>query len=104
MASALESKKAATLILGTDIEIHRVKYKCNSCNQVFEKLEIGGVRQEKHDCGGSLEVVESKDMLEELVELAEASNTEIVFVSNESSYGKEFTMGYAGIGALLRYK
>jgi peptide chain release factor subunit 1 len=48
--------------------------------------------------------VEESDAVEELVELAEAAGVEIMFVSSESSYGKEFLMGFGGIGALLRYK
>ena len=103
-AKALEAKKVDTLIVSSELELHRVKYKCNSCNSVFEAIETGGKRQEKHTDGGRLEVVEEKDVVEELVELAEASGAEIVFVGDESSYGKEFTMGYTGIGALLRYK
>ncbi|MCL5008595.1 MAG: peptide chain release factor aRF-1 [Candidatus Marsarchaeota archaeon] len=101
---ALEAKKVDTLIISNELELHLVKYKCNSCNSTFEALETGRQRQEKHSDGGRLEVVEEKDMIEELVELAEASGAEIVFVSDESSYGKEFTMGYTGLGALLRYK
>ncbi len=101
---ALEAKKVATLILGSELELHRVKYKCNACNSVFEAIETGRIRQEKHADNGRLEIVEAKDIVEELVELAEATGAEIVFVSDESSYGKEFTMGYTGLGALLRYK
>ncbi len=101
---ALESKKVATLILGSELEVHTVTYKCSSCNSTFEAIETGSSRQEKHSDGGRLEVVDAKDAVEELVELAESAGAEIVFVSDESSYGKEFNMGYSGIGAILRYK
>ncbi len=103
--AALEAKKVSTLILSSEIELHLVKYKCNSCNVIFEAVESGTDRQLKHaDDNGNLTVVEQKDLLEEMVDLAEATGAEIVFITSESSYGKEFTMGYSGVGALLRYK
>ena len=102
--SALEKNQVSTLIINEEAEVHVVKYKCNSCNQVFERIEIEGNRETKHECGGTLTIVEARDAVEELVEMAEKSGAEIQFVSSESSYGKEFMMGYKGIGALLRYK
>lgn len=49
-------------------------------------------------------LVEQRDAIEELIEIADQKGIEISFVSSESSYGKEFLMGFRGIGALLRYK
>ncbi|MGC8586778.1 MAG: peptide chain release factor aRF-1 [Candidatus Micrarchaeia archaeon] len=49
-------------------------------------------------------VSENKDALEELIGMADANGIQTVFVSSESSYGKEFLIGFGGIGAMLRYK
>ena len=57
-----------------------------------------------HSCGGVLSIVKVDDAIEELIDLADKKGVETVFVSSESSYGKEFLMGFTGIGALLRYK
>ncbi|MDE1823340.1 MAG: peptide chain release factor aRF-1 [Candidatus Micrarchaeota archaeon] len=101
---ALESGQVATLIINEDISIHLVKYKCTTCNQVMERIEKDGHREEKHEDGGTMEIVEDKDAIEELIDIADKKGVETVFVSSESSYGKEFLMGFQGIGALLRYK
>ncbi|MCL5238939.1 MAG: peptide chain release factor aRF-1 [Candidatus Marsarchaeota archaeon] len=101
---ALEKRQANTLILNDTVEIANVKYKCSVCGNVIERTEFGDVRQAKHDDGGTLSVVEEHDAIEELIDLADGNGAETVFVSSESSLGKEFIMGFKGIGALLRYK
>ncbi|MGC8710581.1 MAG: peptide chain release factor aRF-1 [Candidatus Micrarchaeia archaeon] len=101
---ALESKQASKLIINKDIDIYKVGYKCSSCGEKFEKVEMGEHREAKHECGGSLSIEYENDAIEELIGIADANGIETVFVSSESSYGKEFLMGFSGIGALLRYK
>lgn len=101
---ALARNQANTLIINNELEMSRVTYKCSACNQVIERMEVGEHREAKHDDGGSLSVVEKKDAIEELIEMADKNGTEVVFVSGESSLGKEFIMGFQGVAALLRYK
>ncbi|MEM3201857.1 MAG: peptide chain release factor aRF-1 [Candidatus Micrarchaeaceae archaeon] len=50
------------------------------------------------------EVIDVKDAVEELLDIADKNGTQTIFVSSESSYGKEFLIGFGGIGALLIYK
>ncbi|MDE1861021.1 MAG: peptide chain release factor aRF-1 [Candidatus Micrarchaeota archaeon] len=101
---ALDANQVSTLIINDALEIENVKYKCNSCGQIIEKTEYMGHRETKHDDGGTLEVVEADDAIEELIETADEHGVDTAFVSSESSYGKEFLMGFKGIGGLLRYK
>jgi peptide chain release factor subunit 1 len=102
--AALEKKQANTLILNSDLELTRVKYRCGTCNSVIEKVEVGNHRETRHEDGGTMMIVEEKDAIEELIDMADANGTETIFVSGESSLGKEFVMGFGGVGALLRYK
>ncbi|MGB9732623.1 MAG: peptide chain release factor aRF-1 [Candidatus Micrarchaeia archaeon] len=101
---ALEANQVSTLIINKDLELEKVKYKCNTCGEEFERLEQNGHREEKHSCGGTLSIEKVEDAIEELIDIADKKGVETVFVSSESSYGKEFLMGFTGIGALLRYK
>ena len=101
---ALENNQVKTLIISDELELHRVTYKCSSCNKTVETVEIDNARQSKHDCGGNLEVVQAVDIIEELIDKAESLGVDVIFVTSESSYGKEFTIGYHGLGAILRYK
>ncbi len=102
---ALEANQVQTLIINDELEIHMVKYKCNSCNQVFEQLAFGTERLAKHDTdGGNLEMAEERDVISDLLDVADKKGVNVEFVSSESSYGKEFLMGFNGIGAILRYR
>lgn len=101
---ALARNQTSMLIINDELEVHRVTYKCSVCNQVIERMEIGDRTETRHDDGGSLVIVEKKDALEELIEMADKNGTEVVFVSSESSLGKEFLMGFQGIAAILKYK
>jgi peptide chain release factor subunit 1 len=103
---AVEANQVQTLIINDELEIHNVKYKCNSDNQIFEKIEIGEHRETKHDCpgNGNLEILEERDVIRDMLDVADQKGVETIFVSSESSYGKEFLMGFQGIGAILRYK
>ena len=101
---ALMANQANMLILNDAIEIELVKYRCNSCGQTVERIEYGHSREQKHEDGGTMVVVEVKDAIEELIGMADKNGADTVFVSSESSYGREFLMGFRGIGALLRYR
>ena len=102
--AAVESDQASKLIISEALEITRVTYKCTNDGTAIETVEIGKERQQKHNCGGKLEIIKEEDAIEELIEEADHNGTETIFVSEESSYGKQFMMGFGGIGALLRYK
>ena len=101
---ALKKNQAGTLIISEDLELHEVTYKCSSCGKSFSKIEKGRESSSRHECGGTLNVTGRKDAIEELIEIADKAGTDVAFVSSESSYGKEFFMGFGGIGAILRYK
>ncbi len=101
---ALEAKQAGTLIINDALQLDIVTYKCNSCGTVIEKLETGGNREAKHEDGGTLTITAVRDAIEELIDMADKTGADTIFVSSESSYGKEFLMGFTGIGALLRYR
>ncbi|MDE1845879.1 MAG: peptide chain release factor aRF-1 [Candidatus Micrarchaeota archaeon] len=49
-------------------------------------------------------LMEKKDAIEEIIKKADEGGVAIDFVSGESSFGKQFLMGFSGLGAILRYK
>ncbi len=102
--AALEADKVEKLIISDELEITSVTYKCTNDGKSFEAMEIGSNRQQKHECGGKLEIVKEEDAIEELIEIADHTGSDTVFVSSESSFGKQFFMGFGGVGAIIRYK
>jgi peptide chain release factor subunit 1 len=101
---ALENKQVETLMISDEIQLHRITYRCPKDNLTFERMEYGEERLAKHDCGANLTVEKTEDAAEELIDMAENANVPVFFVSSGSSLGREFLMGFKGVGALLRYK
>ncbi len=99
---ALENYTVATVIISEDAEIHKIKYKCSTCNEELEVLEEGNERRERHECGGYLDIMEDLDIIDEIVQMADKLEINIFFISSESQYGKELLLGFAGIAALLK--
>ncbi|MDE1857306.1 MAG: peptide chain release factor aRF-1 [Candidatus Micrarchaeota archaeon] len=102
--NALLSGNIARLILSEDAELTNVQYKCTNCGNTVTALEQGNTRQTKHDCGGNLEILSQSDAVEELIELADKSGIDVVFVSSDSPYGKQLLLGFQGIAAMLKYR
>jgi peptide chain release factor subunit 1 len=101
---ALQSRNVATLIVSDDLELTEVTYKCSNDGQEFTVIEQGNFRQGKHQCGGSLSMLSQKDVLDEMMELADAGGVEVVFISTNSQYGNELFLGFKGIAAMLRHR
>ncbi|MEM3215616.1 MAG: peptide chain release factor aRF-1 [Candidatus Micrarchaeaceae archaeon] len=124
--NALLANNTSTLIINIEYDYYIAKRRCNKCNDEIEvpikrsadeseeafekrKMEIANNEDPAKDrlhagCGGVYNTVELRDGIEELIGIADKNGTETIFVSNESSYGKEFLMGFGGIGALLKHK
>jgi peptide chain release factor subunit 1 len=52
----------------------------------------------------SLAIVEVKDIVEELAEIAEHANAEVEMLSTETEEGQMLKSSFGGIAAILRYK
>ena len=102
--NALVNDNVSRIILSEDLELTEVTYRCSMCNEEFPKIEQGNNRQLKHDDGGNLEIINQKDPIEELIDLADKKNVEVVFISTNSQYGNELLLGFEGIGAILKYR
>ncbi len=103
---ALKNNNVEKLLISEDLELLKVHYRCSLCGWEGEEIEnADNARKTVHEgCGGKLEVIDSKDAIEELIEIADKNDIEIVFIASDSQYGKELFMGFQGIGAFLKYK
>lgn len=102
--NALDNDNVSKLIIAEELELTSVTYRCSNCKQEITDVEEGNFRKAKHECGGNLEVVSEKDVVEELIEIAEKKGVEMVFISSESPHGKQLMLGFKGIAAMLRYR
>jgi peptide chain release factor subunit 1 len=102
--NALDNDNASKLIISEELELTEVSYRCSNCKQEITDVEEGNFRKAKHECDGNLEITSQKDVVEEMIELAEKKGVEMVFISSESPHGKQLLLGFNGIAAMLRYR
>jgi peptide chain release factor subunit 1 len=105
----LEKGMVKSLLLSTDVETYRVKYKCQTCGNVkdgtFTKSQLlaKGGKEDCDKCGGMMEEEDRKSIIEELAAMAEATNTKVEVVSIETDEGKMLLNSFGGIVATLRF-
>ncbi|AEF96263.1 peptide chain release factor aRF-1 [Methanotorris igneus] len=102
-----------TLIVSEDINMVRVKIKCNNCEYTEElnikkdelpKLEEALKEKTCPQCEGALVIEETKDFIEYLSELCEMSGTKLCIVSRETEEGAQISKAFKGLAAILRFK
>jgi peptide chain release factor subunit 1 len=111
---ALQAGAVRTLILSESLEIQRVTVKCSACGyQEQETVKTSNMATFEQSLVGkpcpkcqapSLTVIEKNDIVDDLAQLAEYSNTEIEMISTETEEGQMLKNAFGGIAAVLRFK
>ncbi|AKG39038.1 peptide chain release factor 1 [Infirmifilum uzonense] len=104
---ALKNNAVEKLLISESLNKTRVKAACKVCRHEFTTTVQGEGQMQLlkcPKCGGEVEILEAKDIVEELAELAEQGGAEVILISDQSSEGKEFLRTFGGIGAILRYR
>ncbi len=84
----------------------RIKVSCRSCDYAQEKtVSEGNISLgECPNCHSSMEVVESNDIIEELIKKAETYGTIVELISSDSEEGEMFLRAFGGLAGVTRYK
>ncbi len=106
----LEMGAVSTLFISEDLRRMRYTLKC-SCGytkNITIKHKPGRIVEPEPEscpkCGGTMEIVDKVDVVEELVSTAERMGTEVVFVSTEYEEGNQLYNAFGGVAAILRYR
>jgi peptide chain release factor subunit 1 len=102
------------LILSESLDLIRITVKCSACgyeeqhtlkkDQVAD-FEKGLVGKPCAKCSApSFTVVDNKDVVDDLAELAELGNTDVEVISTETEEGQMLKNAFGGIAAMLRFK
>ena len=110
----LQNGAVRTVLMSEDLDLVRVTIKCGACGfeeqhtvkskevSDFEKGLIG------KPCGTckapSFTIVDKKDVVDDLAELAELSNTDVEVISGETEEGQMLKNAFGGLAAILRFK
>jgi peptide chain release factor subunit 1 len=103
--SAVESNKAARVLVSEEMELKEFVYTCENCGRTEEVTGETALEEKLcEECHSKQKLAEENDLLKQLIEAAEEKNIPIEFISQETEEGKQFRATFKGIGALLRYK
>jgi peptide chain release factor subunit 1 len=111
---ALEAGAVKTLLLSEGLDVSRVTVKCSACgyqeqqtvkNQALAGFEQSLVGKPCPKCNApSLAVVDKQDIIDDLAQKAEYSNSEVEMISSETEEGQMLKNAFGGIAAMLRFK
>lgn len=109
---SLELGAAEMLLISEDVRRNRVVTRCQGCGHELREtvgdLEFYRKRLaelECPNCGESkLALIESRDVVQEMLELAERFGTSVEFISSETEEGKQLLSAFKGFVAFLRFR
>jgi len=103
-----------TLILSEEVDLVRVTIKCSACSYEEQHTVKGKemVDFEKDLAGKpctackapSFTIVDKKDVVDDLADLAQAASTDVEVISGETEEGQMLKNAFGGIAAILRFK
>ena len=110
----LKSGIVKTLLLSEDLDLMRVTVKCSSCDYTKqETMKRHEIPEFEQSLSGSscpkcsvptVSVVDTKELIDELAELAEETGVDVEILSGETEEGQMLKNSFGGIAAILRYK
>jgi peptide chain release factor subunit 1 len=111
---ALQAGAVKTLLLSEALDLIRVTVKCNACGyqdqQTMKNQELASYEQSLlgKPCpkcqAPALSIIDKQDIIDDLAQLAEYSNTDVEVISSETEEGQMLKNAFGGIAAILRFK
>lgn len=104
VVDALKSGNLELLLISDSFDWVKVKFKCEcgfETEKVLNKKQID--EQKCPECNSGMEVIEEKELTEDLIKLADDMATEVEIISTNTGMGEQL-MEIGGIGGILRYK
>jgi peptide chain release factor subunit 1 len=99
--TALKENKVDKILLYEDLQIDLAEFECETCESYFTS-RLNETKCPKCN-SDKIEVIEKVDAGDFFYELAQKTNTKIVFITKNTSDGEQFVNAFGGIGAILRY-
>jgi peptide chain release factor subunit 1 len=102
----LQMGAVEVVLLSEELKSERNSYQCPSCGLEEEKT----VKKESEEdipcpsCDDTMKPSQSKDLIDDFVEMAEEVGSEVEIISTETEEGMQLYRAFGGIGAILRYR
>lgn len=108
----LQQGAVELLLISEGLRRSRAFVRCQVCGHELQetvenieayKRQLNG-KSCPHCNEGKLQLIESKDMAQELCELADRFGTNVEFISTETEEGKQLWAAFKGLAAILRFR
>ena len=96
-----------TLIISEDLVQTRKSMKCLNCGRNVKITYKDPNADEElicEKCGDRMKVVDTRDLVDDFVEMAEEVGSDVEIISTETEEGVQLFKAFGGIAAILRYK
>jgi peptide chain release factor subunit 1 len=110
----LQAGAVRTLLMSEELDLLRVTVKCSACSteeqhtvkaKDLANFEQGLIGKPCAACKApSFAIIDKKDIVDDLAELAEAADTDVEIISGETEEGQMLKNAFGGIAAILRFK
>ena len=110
----LNSGSVRTVLMSEELDLVRVTVKCSACGYQEEHTVKGKEVDAFAEglvgkpCSGcqapSMTIVDKKDVVDDIADLAQLSNTDVEVISTETEEGQMLKNAFGGIAAILRFK
>jgi len=111
---SLEAGAVKTLLLSEDLDVVRATVKCTACGYTKkENMKSRNLPAFEQNLSGqpcpkctapALQIAETKDLIDDLAELAEQAGSDVEVISTETEEGVMLKNSFGGIAATLRFK
>jgi len=111
---ALQGGQVRMLLISEALDMQRATIKCSACSsQQQETVKTINLQTFEQSLTGkpclkctapSLTMFEKIDLIDDLAQLAEYSNTDVEVISTETEEGQMLKSAFGGLAALLRFK
>lgn len=95
------------LLLSEDMNSQRLTYECSVCGHTSEytsKNSESEAEEVCNTCNEKMKITETKDVINDFVEMSEEVGSEVEIISTETEEGMQLLRAFGGIGAILRYR
>jgi peptide chain release factor subunit 1 len=110
---ALKGQNVQLLLISEEVRRTVYKLKCKVCGHVENKV-VDNEKMAEFEanlstfkclkCGGEVEILDKKDLIEALIEMAEAANARAELISGNTEEGDMLLRSFGGIAAVTNYR
>ncbi len=105
---ALEKGAVGLVLVSEEVGLVEVKVKCKQCGEeskgIYEEKKIRTEGLQCPKCGGPVEILEERSIVELLAEKAQETGAKVEVISTATPEGEQLKKVFGGVAAILRYK